>query len=206
MSLILYTNPMSRGRIARWALEETGAPYETRLLQYGPEMKSPAFCAVNPMGKIPALCHDGVTVTETPAILAYLADAFPQAGLAPPHGSKARAPYYRWLFFCAGPLEAAITDKHLGLEVLPEKSGFVGYGSLKLVLDVLEQAISAGPYLAGDQFSMADLYTASHLAFGMRFKTIEPRPAFTAYLERHASRPAYQAATALDDATMPQPA
>lgn len=204
MSLILYTNPMSRGRIARWALEETGAAYETRVMQYGAEMKGPDFCALNPMGKIPVLCHDGATVTETAAILTYLADAFPAAKLAPPAGSKLRAPYYRWLFFCAGPLESAITNKSLGIEVPKDKQGFVGYGSMELVLDVLEKTVSASPHLAGDTFTAADLYLAAQLGFGLRFGNIEPRPAFTDYVKLHMSRPAAQRAAAMDDAAMPK--
>ena len=203
MSLILYTNPMSRGRIARWALEETGVPYETKIVEYGPAMKGPEFCALNPMGKIPVLCHDGVTVTETAAIIAYLADAFPAAKLAPPPGSPLRGPYYRWLFFTAGPLEAAITNKSLNVEVPAERAGFVGYGSLPLVLDVLEQAVSAGPYLAGDEFSAADLYVAAHIGFGLQFGTIAPRPAFVAYAGRMTARPAFIRASAQDDALMP---
>jgi glutathione S-transferase len=204
MSLILYTNPMSRGRIARWALEETSTPYEARILQYGPEMKAPPFCAINPMGKIPALRHNDTIVTETAAIIAYLADAFPEAGLAPPVNSPLRGPYYRWLFFAAGPLEAATTDKSLNVEIAPEKCAFVGYGNFALVLDVLEKAVSATPYLLGDKFSAADLYLASHLGFGLRFGTIEPRPAFQDYIARTTSRPAAQRANALDDETMPQ--
>ena len=206
MSLILYTNPMSRGRIARWALEETGAPYETRILQWGAEMKAPQFCALNPMGKIPVLDHAGTIITETAAITAYLADAFPEAGLAPPVHSPQRGPYYRWLFFAAGPLEAAITDKSLNLAIPPDKSAFVGYGSLELTLDVIENAVSATPYLAGDSFTMADLYLAAHLGFGLQFSTIAPRPAFQDYVARQMSRPAAQRANALDDAAMPRPA
>lgn len=202
MSLILYTNPMSRGRIVRWALEETGAPYDTQRVEYGLAMKTPEFLTLNPMGKIPALIHDGTVVTETPAILAYLADAFPAAKLAPPPGSPARAAYYRWLFFAAGPLEAAITNKALEVVVPPERAGFVGYGSLALVLDVLEQTVSAAPYLAGDSFSMADLYLAAHLGYGIRFGNIEPRPAFHAYVGRMMGRPAAIRAAALDDAAM----
>lgn len=205
MSLILYTNPMSRGRIARWALEETGAPYEARIVQYGAEMKTAEFCALNPMGKIPVLEHDGTIVTETPAILAYLADTFPAAQLAPPVSSPLRGPYYRWLFFCAGPLEAAITNKTLNVEVPPDKTGFVGYGTMALVLDVLEQAVSTAPCLLGEAFSAADLYAASVLGFGMRFGILEPRPAFTGYVKRMMSRPAAQRATAQDDALTPKP-
>ena len=100
--LVFYTNPMSRGRIARWMLEETGQPYETVVLDYTTTLKAPAYLAVNPMGKVPALLHGDAVVTESAAICAYLADAFPQAGLAPPLTSKARAPYFRWLFFAGG--------------------------------------------------------------------------------------------------------
>ena len=113
-SLILYTNPMSRGRIARWMLEEIGAPYRTEIVEFGPTMKAPEYLAINPMGKVPAIRHGETVVTECAAICAYLADAFPDADLAPPLAE--RGAYYRWLFFAAGPLEAAITDRDLGME------------------------------------------------------------------------------------------
>src|SRR5665213_2068414 len=108
--LVLYTNPMSRGRIARWMLEEIDQPYRTELLDYATTMKAPAYLAINPMGKVPAIRHGDTVVTEGAAICAYLADAFPQAGLAPPQGDRLRGPYYRWLFFTAGPVEAAISN------------------------------------------------------------------------------------------------
>src|SRR6201997_2445820 len=114
--LVFYTNPMSRGRVIRWMLEEVGQPYKTEILDYGTTMKAPAYLAINPMGKVPALRHGETVITECAAICAYLADAFPQAGLAPPPGDRARGPYYRWLFFVAGPLEAAVTDRTLGVE------------------------------------------------------------------------------------------
>jgi glutathione S-transferase len=112
--LVFYTHPMSRGRIARWMLEELGRPYKTEILDYDTTMKAPAYLAINPMGKVPAIRHGDRVVTECAAICAYLADAFPEAQLAPPPGDPARAPYYRWMFFAAGPLEAAVTDKSLG--------------------------------------------------------------------------------------------
>src|SRR3712207_2563476 len=115
--LVFYTNPMSRGRIVRWMLEEVGQPYRTELLDYGTTMKAPAYLALNPMGKVPAIRHGETVVTEAAAIGAYLADAFPQAGLAPPPGDRRRGPYYRWLFFGAGPVEAAVTNTALGLVV-----------------------------------------------------------------------------------------
>jgi glutathione S-transferase len=200
--LTFYTNPMSRGRIARWMLEEVGQPYQTVVLDYGTTMKAPEYLAVNPMGKVPALRHGEVVVTEGSAICAYLADAFPAAGLAPPPGSAARAPYYRWLFFAAGPMEAAFTNKAFGFELPPGRDMSAGYGSLGAVLNALEGAVGGGSYLAGDAFSAADLYVGGQIGFGLRFGTLEKRPAFEAYWERLSQRPAYARATALDDALM----
>ena len=202
--LVLYTNPMSRGRIARWMLEEAGATYRTEILEYGTTMKAPAYLAVNPMGKVPAIRHGDTVVTECAAICAYLADAFPEADLAPP--GKDRGSYYRWLFFAAGPLEAAISDRSLGVEVPPEKQMMVGYGSYGHVMDTLETAVSAAPFIAGDRFTAADVYVGSHVGWGLQFGTLETRPAFEAYWKRLESRPAHVRASALDDAAMPQPA
>jgi glutathione S-transferase len=198
--LVLYTNPMSRGRIARWMLEEVGQPYKTEVLNYASTMKAPAYLAVNPMGKVPALRHGDAVVTETAAICAYLADAFPQAGLAPPSGSKLRAPYYRWLFFTAGPVEAALTNKALGFEVPQDRERMMGYGNIAQALDTLEAAVSRGEYLVGDSFTAADLYVGSHIGFGMMFGTLEKRPAFEKYWQRVSSRPACVRAKELDDA------
>ncbi|HEY0445912.1 MAG TPA: glutathione S-transferase family protein [Allosphingosinicella sp.] len=200
--LTFYTNPMSRGRIARWMLEEVGEAYETVLLDYGTTMKSPDYLAVNPMGKVPAIRHGDTVVTETAAICAYLADAFPQAGLAPPPAE--RGAYYRWLFFGAGPVEAAVTAKALGLLAPEDKKMMAGYGSYGDVIDALERAVSGRDYIAGDRFSAADLYIASQLGWGMMFGTIEKRPAFEAYVARMDSRPAARRANELDDAAMPQ--
>src|SRR4051794_32436191 len=127
--LVFYTNPMSRGRIVRWMLEEVGAPYRTEVLDYGTTMKAPGYLAVNPMGKVPAIRHGDAVVTEAAAICAYLADAFPKAGLAPAPGERLRGPYYRWLFFGAGPIEAAATNKAMGFEVPPDRKPMAGYGS-----------------------------------------------------------------------------
>jgi glutathione S-transferase len=203
-NLTLYTNPMSRGRIARWMLEETGAAYETIVLDYGTTMKAPEYLAINPMGKVPAVTHNGVTITENAAICAYLAEAFPAANLAPPPASPARAPYYRWLFFTAGPYEAAITNKAFAFELPAGREMSVGYGSYAAVLDTLEKTLLATPYLAGDSFSAADLYLAAQLNFGLLFNTIEKRPAFQDYVTRQISRPAYRRATERDDALMPK--
>ena len=198
--LVFYTNPMSRGRIVRWMLEEVGQPYQTQILDYAQGLKSPAYLAINPMGKVPALVHGGTVVTECAAICAYLAEAFPQAGLAPPPHAHTRGPYYRWLFFTAGPLESAVTNKSLGVEVKPEQQRMAGYGSYGHVMDALEQALDGREHLAGDRFSAADLYVGSHLGWGMGFGTIEKRPAFEAFVGRLTARPAYVRAAEIDDA------
>lgn len=198
-TLTLYSNPMSRGRIARWMLEEVGQPYEVRYLDYGPAMKAPDYLRINPMGKVPALVHGDRIVTEYAAICAYLADAFPEAGLAP----EERSAYYRWLFFGAGPLEATVIVKALGVEVPADKRGMVGFGSLQTTLDTLETALTDRPYLAGDRFSAADVATGSQIGWGLRFGTIEPRPVLQAYWERLSERPALQRANDADNAAMP---
>jgi glutathione S-transferase len=202
--LVLYTNPQSRGRIARWMLEEIGEPYRTEVLDYATTMKAPAYLAVNPMGKVPALRHGDTVVTETAAICAYLADAFPQAGLAPPLGDHRRGPYFRWLFFSAGPVEAAVSNKALGVVVPPERERMMGYGRLDLVMNALEAALSRSKYLAGESFTAADLYVGSQLGFGMMFGMIEKRPAFERYWASISTRPACKRAVELDDALVGQ--
>jgi glutathione S-transferase len=209
--LVFYTNPMSRGRIVRWMLEEVGQPYRTELLEYGTTMKAPEYLRINSMGKVPALRHGDVVVTEGAAICAYLADAFPAAGLAPAPGDRLRGPYYRWLFFAAGPLEAATTNKAFGFEVPAERRAMAGYGSLDDVLAALEAAVADREHLVGDRFSAADVYVGSHLGWGMRFGTIETRPTFERYFERLSARPAAIRAREIDDAlvaekTPPTPA
>lgn len=201
--IVFYTHPMSRGRIVRWMLEEVGHPYRTELLDFDTTMKAPAYLAINPMGKVPAIRHGAAVVTEGAAICAYLADAFPHAGLAPAHDSAARAPYYRWMFFCAGPLEAATTNQALGITVPAERQRMVGYGSLGHVLDALEGALKQADYVTGAGFSAADVYVGSHIGWGMMVGAIEARPAFTRYWQRLAERPAAQRAKEIDDALMP---
>lgn len=200
--IVLYTHPMSRGRIARWMLEETGQPYRAEIVGYGPPMKGPDYRAINPMGKVPAVTHRDVVITECTAICAYLADAFPQAGLAPEPGAPERGAYYRWLFFGAGPTEAATTNRTLGVVVPDDKRGFVGYGSYETVLDTLESALNRGPYLLGERFSAADVYLGSQIAWGVQFGTIEKRPGFEDYVGRIYGRPAAVKAREIDDALM----
>lgn len=200
MTLTFYTNPMSRGRIARWMLEEAGAPYETRFLRYGPEMQTDAFAAMNPMRKVPVLVHDGRVVTECGAICAYLAGAFPEAGLAPP--LQARHDYYRWMFFAAGPWEAATTNRSLGIEVPAERAGMVGYGDFDRTLAALTGAVMRAPYICGDQFTAADVYAGSQISWGVRFGSIPSTPEIDAYLDRILARPAFHRASELDNAAV----
>jgi glutathione S-transferase len=201
--LVFYTHPMSRGRIVRWMLEEIGRPYRTEVLEFGRTMKAPEYLAINPMGKVPAIRHGDTVVTEAGAICAYLADVFPEAGLAPPPGDRRRGPYYRWMFFAAGPLEAAASNTALGFEVPPERRAMIGYGSLADVLDALERAVADDEYLTGTGFTAADLYVGSHIGWGMMFGTIEKRPAFERYWQRISGRPAAARANEIDDALMP---
>ena len=196
--LTFYTNPQSRGRIARWMLEEVGASYRTEVIEYGAPMKSPSYLAINPMGKVPAIRHRATVVTEAAAICAYLADAFPDAGLAPPAGE--RGTYYRWLFFAAGPVEAATTCRHLGLEAPADKASMVGYGTYRSMVDTLEKAVAENPYIVGDHFSAADVYVGSQVGWGMFMGSLEKRPAFSDYWARVSDRDAYRRADALDGA------
>ena len=195
--LIFYTNPMSRGQIVRWMLEEVGAPYETHIMDYGTTMKDAAYLAINPMGKVPAVVHDGKTVTECAAICAYLAEAFPDAGLAP--DADARADYYRWLFFAAGPVEQAITAKHFGIEPDADQQRMAGFGSLDHALDALETAVAGKSFVAGDKFSAADVYVGSQIDWGLQFGTIPSRPAFEAYAAGLRERAGYKRAKEIDN-------
>ncbi|ASK87227.1 glutathione S-transferase family protein [Sphingorhabdus sp. SMR4y] len=197
MTLKFYTNPMSRGQIARWALHEAGAEYEQVLLEYGTSMKAEDYLAINPMGKVPAIAHNGKVVTEGPAICAYLAAAFPEAGLAPE--SDEQADYFRWLFFTAGPVEAAITNRTLGFDVPPDKEMTAGYGNYDHVVDVLDAKFQTDPYVCGPRFTMADVYVGAQVIWGTQFGTLPTRDSFLAYAERLTSRDAYNAAKAIDD-------
>lgn len=200
--LVLYTNPMSRGRIARWMMEEIGQPYRAEIVGFGEPMKSADYKALNPMGKVPTLVHGDTVVTECAAICAYMADAFPQAGLAPAPDSRLRGPYYRWMFFAAGPVEAAVSNKAFGLDVPPDRARSIGYGTYADAMDTLEYALSRNEYVAGDRFSAADVYVGSQVLWGLQFGTIEKRPAFEAYGARLTARPAARRANEIDDALM----
>ncbi len=199
--LTLYTHPMSRGRVARWMLEETGLPYETVLLDYDTSMKAPEYRAINPMGKVPAIRHGDTVVTENAAICLYLADLVPEKQLAPPVGTPERGPYYRWISFMA-PLEQLMVAKASGA-ALPDPK-MAGFGTEADLLDTLEGAVKDRAHLAGAHFSAADLLVAAYLGWYLQFKLLEPRPAFTRFAELHGQRPAAQRANAIDDELLAQ--
>ncbi len=200
MALTFYTNPMSRGRIARWMLEEVGQPYDTVVLDYGTTMKAPDYLAINPMGKVPALVHDGGVVTEVAAICLWLADTFPDAGLMP----SDRGALYRWMFFGAGPVEQAVVNTAMGWVPAPDKRRATGYGSLDDVVATLAGHLAATPYVCGEAFSAADVYLGSQIGWGLQFGTLPAHPVFSAYWDRIRLRPALARANALDDALMPK--
>ena len=194
--LTFYTNPMSRGQTVRWMLEEVGQPYDTEILEYGTTMKAEPYLSINPMGKVPAIRHKGRVVTEVAAICCYLADAFPEANLAPPPAD--RADYYRWIFFTSGPIEAAFTNKAMGWEAPPERQATLGYGSYEKALETLERYLASKPFITCDRFTAADLFVGAMVNFMLTFKLLEPRPAFTDYARRMTDRDAYRRASEID--------
>jgi glutathione S-transferase len=190
--ITFYTNPMSRGRIVHWMLEEVGVPYDMKILDFDKgDHKKPEYLKINPMGKVPAIVHRGVVVTEVAAICTYLADAYPQANLAPALNDPQRGTYLRWLFFGAGCIEPAIVDKLFHRPAVERKSA-LGYGSYEDTLNALETALKPGPFILGERFSAADVYVGAQIQWGLMVKALEPRPAFLQYMERIGARPALQ--------------
>ncbi|SMX40467.1 glutathione S-transferase family protein [Maliponia aquimaris] len=203
-ALKFYTNPMSRGRIARWMLEEVGAEYETVVLEYGTTMKAPDYLALNPMGKVPTVTRGDTVVTECAAICLWLAEDYPEAGLAPAPGTPERGAYYRWMLFGAGPVEAAVTAAAFGYDPeTPEAYGRAGWGNLAAVADALAGLLADGrTHLLGEPFSALDVYLGSQIAWGRQFGTLPDRPGFDAYIARIMGREAAVRARGLDDAAM----
>ncbi len=201
-TMTLYTNPQSRGRVVRWMLEEIGQPYDVKVMTFGGDIKSPDYLELNPMGKVPTLTHKGTVITEVVAICTYLADRFPEAGLAPALDSPERGSYYRWLFFVAGPYEMATTAKAYGWEITDENASAVGCGHIQDTLNTIEQTLAKQPYLCGDQFTTADLLMASYIGWHMMMKVLEPNPVFSQYVERCENREAARRADNLDNALM----
>ena len=208
MALTFYTNPMSRGQIVRWMLEEVGEPYETEILDYASTMKQEPYLSINPMGKVPSIVHDGKTVTECAAICAYLAETFPDAGLAPT--AEERADYYRWLFFAAGPLEQAVTNRHMGFDPSDEQGRMAGYGNYDLAVNTLAGALEGRDYICGSRFTAADVYVGAAVGWGVEFGTLPKLETFEAYYGRLKDRPALKRARDIDNALIaqqaPQPA
>lgn len=203
--IVFYTNPMSRGQIARWMLEEIGEAYREELLAWGPSgSASQAYRAINPMMKVPAIVHDGQVVTEAAAIGLYLADVFHDRQLGP--RPDERADYYRWILFCAGPLEQAVTSRAMGWEVPQEgrMQGMLGFGSFERTVDTLDAHLAGRDYVCGDRFTMADCYVGSHVDWGLSFGTLPDRPSFRAYQQRLQEREAYRKAKARDQALIEQ--
>jgi glutathione S-transferase len=190
--IVFHHNPRSRGRVVHFMLEEIGAPYRLVLRRFDKgEHKSPEYLAINPMGKIPAIEHRGTVVTEAAAICTYLADAFPEARLAPTLDDPARGTYLRWMFFGAGCLEPALVDRMLN-RAPAEQPGRLGYGTYEQTIAALEGALAPGPFLLGPRFSAADVFVGSHVGFGFRAKSLEPSPVLLAYTARLSERPAFQ--------------
>ena len=194
--LIFYTHPMSRGQTVRWMLEEVGEPYETEILDYGSTMKAEPYLSINPMGKVPAIRHGDKVVTEVAAICLYLADAFPQSGLAP--DTRDRADYYRWVLFVAGPVEAAFSNRAVGWEPAPDKQRMFGYGNYDLAIGTLEKALAGKRYIASDRFTAADLFVGAYVNYMLNFKLLDPRPVFTDYAARMTDRDAFRRAHEID--------
>jgi glutathione S-transferase len=196
--LTLYHAVPSRSSIARWMLEEVGEPYEVELISLRDgDNRKPGYLAVNPMGKVPALRHRGVVITEAAAICTYLADAFPAAGLGVANGDPRRGVYLKWLFFNPSCVEPAITDRAFPRKEEPRR-GTLGYGDYDTVMEVLAGAVAKGPYLMGEQFTAADVVVGSGIRWGVQFKLMPERPEFVAYARRLGERPALQRATAKD--------
>lgn len=197
--IIFYSNPQSRGRIVSWMLEELGEPYQTEWISYGEQMKSAAYRAINPMGKVPAIKHKGAVVTEAPAICTYLALQYPEKKLIPAKGDPRLADFTRWMFFAAAPLEMVITTKSMQWPVTPENSRSLGFGTIDDVINALELAVSKGPFVCGDQFTAVDVYLGFALFWGMQFGAIDKRAALESYVSTVLARPAAIRATEIND-------
>ncbi|HET7679912.1 MAG TPA: glutathione S-transferase family protein [Xanthobacteraceae bacterium] len=193
-----YHASPARSSVALWMLEEVGEPYDVKLLNLAKgDQQKPEYLAINPMGKVPALKHGDVVITESAAICTYLADAFPQAGLSVPVGEPQRGVYLKWLFYAPGVLEPAVTDRAFPRREEPRR-GILGYGDFDTVMNVLSEAVTPGPYLMGEQFTAADVVIGANIRWGMMFKMIPERKELTDYVARFKDRPALKRAEAKD--------
>ena len=197
--LTFYTHPMSRGRVVRWMLEEVGISYSVEAMEFGQEMKTADYLAINPMGKVPAIKHGPTVVTEVAAICAYLADQFPDKKLSPPLQSPERGAYYRWLFFMAGPFEMATSAMTYDWKIDSNNAQAIGCGQVEDSINTLEKVLRENPYICGDQFTAADILVSSYLWWESMQKNIPSNEVFNHYIERMESRPAAKRANELDD-------
>ena len=198
-TLTLYHSPNTRSTGVRILLDELGVDYRLAALdtQAG-EHRKPAYLAVNPMGKVPAIVHDGAVVTEQGAIYLYLADCFPAAGLAPPIGDPLRGPYLRWLFFYGSAFEPAIVDRAMQRDA--GRAAMSPYGDFDTMMGTLTAQLGRGPFLLGERFSAADVLWGSALGWTTRFKLVPEHPDVTAYVARVSGRPSVAQVRALDEA------
>ena len=188
-----YYNPRSRAQMVHFMLEELGAPYRIMPIDFEKgENRAPEFLAINPMGKLPTIIHRGVTVTEAGAIIAYLADAFPDAGLAPALDDPARGTWLRWLFFGAGVFEPALIHTMMKQPEMPRAAA--GFGSYEDALGALDAMLQPGPWILGDRYSAADVYVGAELAWAASYGApgIADSPRLAGYIDRIKARPAYQ--------------
>ena len=200
--LTLYTNPHSRGKNVRWMLEECGADYDTVGVRFGAEMKAPAYRAINPMGKVPALTHGDTILTETAAILTWLAERYPEKALIPEAGSDARGEYYRWLCF-AQHLEYAAVDRMRAIENSAELRTAIGYGDFDTAFAVLKARLQDRAHIVGEHFTALDLYYSGLLQWLIqRAQVLPAESVYLDYMNRHLARPAHQRAIALDEALL----
>ncbi|HEU4627621.1 MAG TPA: glutathione S-transferase family protein [Steroidobacteraceae bacterium] len=194
----LFHAPNSRSVGARALLEELGVPYDLHVLNLKKgEQRKPEYLAVNPMGKVPAIVHDGAVVTEQPAVYLYLADLYPQVGLAPPIGDPLRGPYLRWMVFYGSSFEPAVLDRAQKREPAPPSS--CPYGDFDTVLGTLNQQLAKGPYLLGERFTAADVLWGVALQWTVGvFKIVPSSPQIEAYIKLVNSRPAIKRSAAKD--------
>ncbi|MDP3846778.1 MAG: glutathione S-transferase [Pseudomonas sp.] len=195
--LTLHHCPNTRSSGALTLLTELGAPYQLHVMnmQAG-EQRQAAYLAINPLGKVPALTHGDALITEQGAIFIYLADLFPQAGLAPAIGDPLRGPYLRWLVYYGSSFEPAVIDRAQKRE--PAPATMSPYGDFDSMLEVLVAQLRKGPYLLGETFSAADVLWGNALSWTTQFGLVPPLPEINAYIERITSRPAFVRSAAKD--------
>jgi len=195
--LTFFHAPQSRSLGTLILLEELGAPYQLQALDLkSGDQRKPEYLAVNPMGKVPAILHGDALVTEQCAVFIYLADEFPQAGLAPAIGDSLRGPYLRWIVYYSSCFEPALMDRAMKRESAPRSSS--PYGDYDTMFKTLTDQLERGPYLLGERFSAADVLWGTALTWTTMFKLVPELPLIKAYMDRVNSRPAVAKAKGID--------